>query len=44
VRDDGGIASCEHQPGALDAFLNGFCAPGGVLLDSATDDLGALLP
>ena len=36
----GGDAAGEHQPGALDALLDGFGVPGGIFLDGAIDDLG----
>jgi hypothetical protein len=40
VRRDSGVTSGEHQPGALDALLDGVGVPGGIFLDGAIDDLG----
>ena len=36
----GGVTAGEHQPGALDALLDGFGVPSGIFLDGAIDDLG----
>jgi hypothetical protein len=40
MRSDGSVAPGEHEPGTLDALLDGVCVSRGVLLDGAVDDLG----